>query len=452
MLVLCVSIIACDSELRTDPDDPGNPLPADSGAIDTSDNLALALGTTSVQLSEGGDRVSVPVSITRLNSSAETVALSAFGQSATDESQLSMQFSDASLDPSETSSSLELSLAIGPRAINAQTRTIVVTAESGATALSASFSISVQPTNRPDVYLLIGQSNMIGFSEDNSKQAGPGGLDEPNSRIRQLNVTGNDDENFQVAADFTTPANLYNTGLPLTIAVDPLHDGFDVSINGKGGQRIGPGLSFAKRALADTTAEIYLVPGAWSDTGFCRRDTNRVPGIGWNATQQSSTALSGTLLHDRAIARADITLEQTGGILRGILWHQGEADSDDPACAASYAENLAELADSLRTNIAEDARGATARGPNADVPFIVGTMSMGNDGVSDQTPFSETKQLVDSAHRAIASSVPLSAVVNNDDLVPVAFPCGEGSCVHFGAAAYREMGSRYYDTLISLLP
>jgi len=47
----------------------------------------------------------------------------------------------------------------------------------------------------------------------------------------------------------------------------------------------------------------------------------------------------------------------------------------------------------------------------------------------------------------IANRVPFAAFVNNDDLVPPAYPCGNGSCVHFGAAAYREMGRRYAEQL-----
>ncbi len=362
-------------------------------------------------------------------------------------------FTEASLSADESTSDLSLQLAIDALPIQPQTRTWVVTASVDGTAvLSTELVISIEPTTRPDLYLLVGQSNMVGFSENDSKQSGPGGADAPDDRIKQLNVTGNDAENFVSAADFTDPSSQFNAGMPVSPAIDPLHDGFDTSVDGKSGQRIGPGLSFAKRALADTTADIYLVPAAWSDTGFCKRDTNRLPGIGWNATAKNNTALAGTLLYERAVLRANIALSQTNGVLRAILWHQGEADSDDAACAQSYADNLTELATALRTNIDQDARGAVARGPDAELPFIVGTMSMGKDADSDQTPFTNIKQLVDDAHRNIANLIPLADFVNNDDLVPPAYPCGEGSCVHFGAAAQREMGSRYYDRLIGLLP
>lgn len=461
-LGLCTVLAACDSDLRTDTEgaDPVTPTtpttPADPAPTgeNSSDLLSLQVGNGAIELQEGAPTAtSIPVSIVRSAGAPANIQLSAQLVDTATAAYTSISFSDDSLAAGETSSTLQMKLAIGARPIQAETRTLVVTASDGNTPLvSTSIDFNISPTALPDVYLLVGQSNMVGFSEDESKLAEPGQLDAPVDRIMQLNVTGNDGEHFSTAADFTDPASNYNQGVPLAPAVDPLHDGFDSTLNGKAGQRIGPGLSFAKRALLDTTADIYLVPAAWSDTGFCKRDTNRVPGIGWNATQKNNAALSGTLLYDRAVQRANITLEETGGILRGILWHQGEADSDDSACAETYADNLAELATALRSNIQTDARGAVARGANADLPFVVGTMSLGSDERGDQTPYGEAKQIVDDTLRNVANLIPLSGVVINDDLIPPNYPCGEGSCIHFGAAAQREMGARYYETLVRLLP
>ena len=457
---LCLALAGCNSDLRTDTtldddgqtDTPSIP-PTGSAGVTSNEKLSLRVGAGQITLEEGASAVSIPVTITRTGTDIGNVQLTAAGSSAADSNLMTAMFTDTSLAADESSSSLSLQLAIDALPIQPQTRTWVVTASmDGAAVLSTQIEVSIEPTTRPDLYLLVGQSNMIGFSEDDSKQSGPGGADAPNDRIKQLNVTGNDDENFSTATDFTDSSSQFSAGMPFSPAVDPLHDGYDSNINDKSGQRIGPGLSFAKRALTDTTADIYLVPAAWSDTGFCKRATNRLPGIGWNATAKGNSALAGTLLYERAVLRANIALTQTNGVLRAILWHQGEADSESAACAQTYADNLAELATALRTNIDLDARGAVARGPNAELPFIVGTMSMGKDAISDQTPFSAIKQLVDDAHRNIANLIPLADYVNNDDLVPPAYPCGEGSCVHFGAAAYREMGSRYYDSLIGLLP
>ena len=391
--------------------------------------------------------MNIPITVARTNGHLNEITLALSANSEADATALTGQFSEVTLGSDDQTSSLQLSMLIEARPIQPQTRIINISATDSAGQSSISqLTLEVQPTSAPDVYLLIGQSNMVGISEDNARRSAAGQADEPLPNIKQLNVTFNDEENFAVAADFVNPATLFNNGNPLTPALDPLHNGLE-SDGDKSGMRIGMGLSFARRAMSDTTAEIYLVPAAWSDTGFCRRETNRLPGMGWNATEKTNPALAGTLLHDRAIVRANSALALTNGVLRGILWHQGEADSDDAACASAYSENLVEMVESMRTNIAVDARGPAARGPEADIPFVVGTMAMGGE----QAPFSDTKLIVDSVHRNVASLIPLANVVNADDLVPPAFACGGGTCIHFGADALREMGARYYEQLISVL-
>ncbi|MBX2836885.1 MAG: sialate O-acetylesterase, partial [Gammaproteobacteria bacterium] len=113
--------------------------------------------------------------------------------------------------------------------------------------------------------------------------------------------------------------------------------------------------------------------------------------------------------------------------------------------------NLIKLAQRLRSDANIDARGADARGDNAAIPFIVGTMSRGNDERGTFSDFSAEKQRVDDAHRNFPNLVPFAAVAIADDLVPPAYPCGQGSCIHFGAAAYRELGVRYYEALQSVI-
>ncbi|MFK7859504.1 MAG: hypothetical protein AB8B64_11795 [Granulosicoccus sp.] len=43
----------------------------------------------------------------------------------------------------------------------------------------------------------------------------------------------------------------------------------------------------------------------------------------WNAYVTNEQALGNTALFERALLRVNKTLLDTGGILRGILWHQG---------------------------------------------------------------------------------------------------------------------------------
>jgi hypothetical protein len=441
-------LVGCDSDIRA-----VDQQSADTPSDGTSPVVQIESAAT-ITVIEGGDNPAiVPISVTRAIGRTGAITLSARGATTADEQQLSLDFQQASLRSTESSTNLTIRLDIGPRPLKTHIRTILLSASDGISpTTSTRLNFTVEPTDKPDLYLIVGQSNAVGFSEDNAKMAEIGEEDAPNARIQQLNVTGNDSSNFGAPADFTLAPNIYNIGEALSPAIDPLHTGYSSLINGKPGKRIGFGLSFAKDALVDTTADIVLVPTAWSDTGFCTRSTNRFPGSGWNATEKSNPALSGTLLHDRAIARANSALSLTDGILRGILWHQGEADSDDIACANVYEENLIELANSLRVNIAADARGPAARTVNSDIPFIVGTMSQGADSRDNQLPFSSAKLIVDAAHRNVENTIPMSDFVNNDDLVPPSYPCGEGTCVHFGALALRQMGTRYYAKLKGLLP
>jgi len=262
---------------------------------------------------------------------------------------------------------------------------------------------------------------MEGFSEDNAKDDGPGGQDAINPRILQLNVTGNDSKNFSVKSDFTDPTK--NVAYPRFVeAQDPLHESFDPGTNGKGGSKIGLGLRFAKTALPNTSQDIILVPAAWAGSGFCANDLGEVA---WNSTdpELTNSSLGGTYLYDRALTRVNIALAEKNGILRGILWHQGESD------------------------IQPDARGAQARGTSSDVPFVIGTMSRAGEFAI----YDEPKTLVDDAHRTIPAEVRSTSISNHDDLIPPSFPCGQGFCVHFGADAYREMGRRYYGSLLDAI-
>ena len=339
---------------------------------------------------------------------------------------------------SEATLRLKLPIAMGPR--RAHERELRVRTESDGRVHETRFVVDVEPTEAPDVYLLIGQSNMEGYSQRGSKEAGEGEPDEPNPRIRQLNVTRNSRTAFPELADLTRASRNFREEAPYLTAEDPLHDDRRRESTPKSGTSIGPGLTFAKEALTRTTATIYLVPAAWGATGFCANDNGD---LAWNATPYAAPGLGGTLLLERALLRVDKVLDDTGGVLRGILWHQGGADSNDSRCAETYADNLDRMVRRLRREIREDPRGEDARGDEAPVPFIVATQSKGADERGDFSVHGEPKRLVDAAQRAVAETIPHADWVNNDDLVPPAYPCGRSSCVHFGARAMREQGRRF---------
>jgi|GEM_PF-2928925 len=307
----------------------------------------------------------------------EQVSLSVTPSQAADAKGVIVQLGKASLDRDDPATSVIFRLPIGMQPIFPHTRTFKILATSGDEVRSADIVLDVEPTAAPDVYLLIGQSNMVGSSEAGAKDVSPGGSDERNERIRQLNVTPNTGVIFGEKEDC--------------------------------------------QAIKDELA--------------------------WNASRTNNAALAGTSLLERALTRLRMTLSATDGVFRAILWHQGGADSNDQACADSYADNLKRMVERLRREAAQDSRGASARGSNAPIPFIVATQSKGKDNRGDFSDWSSTKRQVDAVHRGVSGLLPFADWVNNDDLVPPAYPCGSGSCVHFGAAANREVGRRYYDAL-----
>ena len=463
-LTLALSLVlgACGEGTSEETSSPGtDPAPGGAGGLGgggdpgdggstSNDSLTLRVAEPAAPLREGEGALELTLSIERAAGYDEPLTLSA---ESTEAGGLLARFADEDLEAGESGTTLTITLPIGPlpRLPGTRELTISLTDPSGAR-LEREIAVETLPTERPDIYLLAGQSNMVGSSREGARRAGPGEPDAPNPRILELDVTPNDAERFPTPASYTDLDAIAVADDRIVEALDPLHDPRDPGNDDKSVTTIGLGLSFAKAALADTTADIVLVPSAWSDTGFCVRETNRFRGSGWNAETPRSTAFAGTLLHDRAIARTDLAIAETGGILRGILWHQGEADSDSLECANAYEANLRNMVASLRTNIAEDARGPAARGADADIPFVLGTMSMGDDERGPaMAPFGPIKSIVDTAHRNVSSIVPLSAVAVADDLTPAnGFPCGQGFCIHFGAEALRELGNRYYERLRSV--
>ena len=304
---------------------------------------------------------------------------------------------------------------------------------------SVDLQLNLQPVPAPDVYLLVGQSNMVGNSELGARDTSQGGADALNPRIQQLNVRQNSEELFSTSEQFTSP--IFNILQPtFVLAEDPLHEPNFPNVGFKEATHIGPGLSFAKGMLPFTSQNIILVPAAWSSSGFCRSEN---PLLGWNSENTGNPAFGSTLLLDRALTRLDLALAESGGIFRGILWHQGEADSNNTVCASAYAENLINMITHIRNVARPDRRGSAGRGANVPIPFVIGTMSRGDDVRGMFSLFGADKQMVDDAHRTLQNRLPGVTHVSADDLVPPAYPCGQSSCVHFGAAAYRELGFRY---------
>lgn len=436
-ILMLLSVAACSSS--SDGGDSTN-VGSSSGAF-ILDNIAP------ISLEEGNPAGSnIPVTLTRIDGHDKPIDISISGATDADNRLITIGVFPDQIPSGASYSSINLGLAIDDLPIMPQERVFYIDANDGTDTARTTVRVNVQPINAPDVYLLAGQSNMVGFSGDGTKLAGAGDPDEPNARIFQLNVSKNGD-NFISAADFTDENVNVVTDKRIVRAEDPLHVQLDPdNSSGKDFDYIGMGMSFAKAALNNTTQNIILVPAAWSGSAFCAESG---PIGQWNAQPTNNPSLGNTLLFDRAVTRTNIALTETGGILRGILWHQGESDANNSECAAAYLANLERLAQQFRLQINTDSRGGDLRRSDSNIPFVLGTMSRGIDEREDLSVFSWTKQLVDDAHKTLPSKVAHSAVTINDDLVPAnGYPCGNTTCIHYGAAALREIGSRYYDGLL----
>jgi hypothetical protein len=192
-------------------------------------------------------------------------------------------------------------------------------------------------------------------------------------------------------------------------AVDPLHWDKPTLVG------VGPGRSFGLALAArDTSARIGLIPAAVGGSPI----SSWAPG--------ALDAATGTHPYDDALDR--LRVARKSGTLRGILWHQGESDAT-PALSVLYAERLRALIARFRTDAGD---------PN--LPFVIGEL-----GKFSGKPWTADVARVDSAHRAIAASVPNVAYVSSDGLAD------KGDQLHFDGPSQRTFGERYAAAYLAIV-
>jgi hypothetical protein len=184
-------------------------------------------------------------------------------------------------------------------------------------------------------------------------------------------------------------------------AIDPMH--FDKpAVAG-----VGLGRTFAKTLLrAHHGVSIGLIPAAFGGTSLDE----------WKP---------GDKLYNDAVRRAQEAMKS--GKLRGILWHQGEADAGTEEHVNTYRERFANLVTHLRADL------------NApDVPVVVGEL-----GEFQKGKF--TRQMNEQL-ALIPLAVPHTAFVSSAGLTD------KGDSLHFNSASAREFGRRYAHAFLSLDP
>lgn len=244
---------------------------------------------------------------------------------------------------------------------------------------SVTSAVSAQPPEKREkfhLFLLAGQSNMAGRGSVEAEQ-------EKDGRVFALNKDGE-----------------------WVVAQDPLH--FDKpKVVG-----VGLGRTFAADyADANPDISVGLIPCAVGGSPI----ESWIPG-GMHE-QTKSYPLDDTLKR--------VAIARKSGVLKGILWHQGESNSNERR-SAGYEAKLAQLVDNLRTQFGDP-----------QLPFVIGQL-----GIFKEKPWNEFRVRVDGAHKRLASTLHKSAFVSSLGLGH------KGDITHFNSDGYRELGHRYYQAFM----
>jgi hypothetical protein len=226
------------------------------------------------------------------------------------------------------------------------------------------------------LYLLIGQSNM----------AGRGAVEAEDQKPHPRVLTFTKDKTWAPA-------------------VDPLH-------SDKATAGVGLGSSFARAmAEANPNVTIGLIPCAVGGTPLVR----------WQKEGD---------LWQQAVERAKLAMRD--GTLRGVLWHQGEADSAQLMTAETYAARLSQMVRDLRVELG-----------TPDVPFVAGRLG---EFLLDPRPDGRRShwRIVNEQLDQLPKLVARTAVVDSAGLKH------KGDDVHFDSPSLRTFGRRYADAMLKL--
>lgn len=257
---------------------------------------------------------------------------------------------------------------------------------SGGTSATGGLSNNPGPDDGRQVFLLIGQSNMEGV---------------PAPQAADLVVSANIEV---LGYDASCQGRSWNTWGP---AIPPLHRCW---------AGVGPGDGFAKAlAVAWPNAKIGLVPGAISgvDIDFFRKGIVSARRNEFQIPPDNQATGAYSMVLERA------KLAQQTGVIRAILFHQGESDSGQQVWVSKVAEMVADLREDL--------------GLGEDVPFLAGEVYRAGQTAGHNTVVNQLPGAIPNAH------VISSEGLNGSDQY------------HFDLAGQRELGRRYAEKFLELL-
>jgi hypothetical protein len=270
--------------------------------------------------------------------------------------------------------------------------------------LTANLTVTGLPVKeKVHLYLLIGQSNMQGAGRTRSAT-----LDQPHPRVLKFGSRDNMESTW-VLGDH-----------PLTGI-------------GMGGTSTGMGVEFGKTLLAaqsDPEVVIGLVNHALGSTKI----QVWAPGV------SHTTGTRTYQLYDEAVAR--ILAASAHGEIKGVLWHQGEYNSNTGSNADAqpdlYASRLQTLVQNLRNSLNLPA-----------LPFVCGKLVpaswVNSSGDTIQYTGLPSRAVVETALADLPNHKSNTFCVDNNDLRGM-----DDEMIHFDSYSQRLLGQRYANAILNM--
>jgi hypothetical protein len=232
--------------------------------------------------------------------------------------------------------------------------------------------VPVNKNTNLEIYLLIGQSNMAGRAEIE--------IQDEDSLTNVLLFTGITGKEWEKAAN---PLNKYSTVRK------------ELSL-----QKLGPGYTFARKmAEANPGKTIGLVVNARGGTAL-------------------SEWIPGENLYNEAVKRAKAAMKY--GVVKGIVWHQGESDVSK---SDIYLDKLALMIEKLRADLG-----------NSAIPFVAGQLS---EARPERKVFNQMILL-------LPNKVAKTGVATSEGTATI-------DSTHFDSPGQRLLGERYATEMLKLL-
>jgi hypothetical protein len=320
----------------------------------------------------------------------------------------------------------------------------------------------VQYTGSYDVFVIMGQSNAVGFGGQSVYIPTTGTNDEyldidrySTPGIKQWRRYNNDDTLYTSATatsfivdardqldhnhDFTATAYLQPSDAR---SISNTVDTSSGTVSIRRARMVGFGYSFAKEYKAYTGRDVLLVPCARGGTSTTQWTKGNAAGLYQDALDRTIAAVTSV----------------SGNKLCGVLWHQGESDV---AVISGFTDRLQAIITSFRTDLV--ANGISGNKTlSTNVPWLIGELVpayQDDNSIRVSEGTSAQKIALNTALKGVADTFTntvwvaaraISGGYDPDDtqvLGPVSASNSQG-IVHFNASSQRIFGKRYFNQYI----